>query len=59
METITIEIKKGFAMQVLENLEKLDAISFLSNRGKKRREFKAISISTKGYKFNREEANER
>jgi hypothetical protein len=36
METITIEIRKDLALQVLDNLEKLDAISFLSNSDKKR-----------------------
>jgi hypothetical protein len=61
MNTLTIEIKKDYALRILEDLQTMDAISFLKpkNRASKKRSFEAISISTRGFKFNREEANER
>ena len=61
METVTIKIKKEYANRVLEDLKALDAIDFVEENftRSKKRVFKAISISTKTFKFNRDEANER
>jgi hypothetical protein len=61
MDTLTIEIKKDYALRILEDLQTLEAISFLKPKkhSSKKRSFEAISIATKGFKFNREEANER
>ena len=61
METLTIEIKKSYARQILEDLQILDAIAFTKTKKTANRKwsFDAVSISTKDFKFNREEANER
>ena len=61
METLTIEIKKSYARQILEDLQILDAIAFTKTKksANRKRSFDAVSISTKDFKFNREEANER
>ena len=63
--TYTLEIKKDYALPLLEVLQQQEAIAFAPadnavtrEHGRKRR-FDAISVSTKGFKFNREEANER
>ncbi len=63
--TYTLEIKKDYALPLLKVLEQQEAIELkpadnavMREPGRQRR-FDAISVSTKGFKFNREEANER
>lgn len=60
--TFTVELKKDYALRILEDLQLLDAITLRQEptaRPAKERTFKALSVSTKGFRFNREEANER
>jgi hypothetical protein len=61
MDTLTIKIKKDYALRILEDLQTMEAISFVDSEKKSipKRTFSAMSISTKGFIFNREEANER
>jgi hypothetical protein len=63
--TYLLEIKKEYALPLLEVLQQQEAIELKPSAelqtpvtGKKRM-FDAISVSTKGFRFNREEANER
>jgi hypothetical protein len=58
MTIVTIEIKKDYVLKILEDLKLLDAISVVK-QPKEKAKFSAISISTKGFKFDREEINER
>ena len=58
MITVTIEIKKDYVLKILENLRVLDAIAIVKEP-KENGKFSAISISTKGFKFGREDINER
>lgn len=64
--TITIEVVDKNAVNLLLELEKLKIIRLLpavplARKGNwvHKKEFKAIQIDTKGFKFDREEANER
>lgn len=60
--TFTVELKKDYALRILEDLQELDAIRFRpspQHEVGKPRTFQAISISTKGFSFDRDEANER
>lgn len=63
--TYLVEIKKDYALPLLEVLQQQEAIELKqspeqpSTEPPRRRLFDAISVSTKGFKFNREEANER
>lgn len=64
--TITIEVFDLHALNLLRELEQLNVIRFVAQPNNEtdpnlpeHREFSAISLDTKGYKFNREEANER
>jgi hypothetical protein len=69
METLTITLQNEHARRVIEELQALgvltirDTSTVQSATGPalppEQRTFKAISVSTKGFKFNREEANER
>lgn len=66
--TYLLEIKKDYALPLLEVLQQQDAIELKPSeepvapaepRPVRKRTFDAISVSTRGFKFNREEANER
>ncbi len=60
----TIEIFDSKVLNILRELEQMRTIR-LTPQGKqsvvgiKKKEFKAISLDTRGFKFNRDEANER
>ena len=63
MRTITLEVLNESALHILQEMEKLKIIRF----GKKKKEnsfpkttsFKAVSLNTESFRFNRDEANER
>ncbi|AEE53533.1 hypothetical protein [Haliscomenobacter hydrossis] len=64
--TITIEVFDLHALNLLRELEQLKVIRFVpqieidaEQPMLKQKEFKAISLDTQGFKFNRDEANER
>lgn len=65
METLTIELRNEHARRLLEELQALGVLTIQPklppNTGlpPEQRTFNALSVSTKGLKFNREEANER
>lgn len=69
METLTITLQNEHARRLLEDLQLMgvlsisDATAVRSATGPalppEQRTFNAVSVSTKGFKFNREEANER
>lgn len=63
--TYTVEILDSHALNLLRELEQMKVIR-LSSQNKKeqkltarKKEFKTIHLDTRGFKFNREEANER
>lgn len=63
--TITIEVFDNHALNLLKELEELKIIRLVSRSDKKqkvvvkKKEFKAVKLDTREFKFNREEANER
>jgi len=63
--TLTVEILNHHALMLLRQLEQMKAIRLVPYRGNgkvsvaPKKEFKAIRLDTRGFKFNREEANER
>jgi hypothetical protein len=59
--TVTIEILNDTALGFLKNLEQLHVIRMIKPESKKltKKKFVATSIDTRGFKFNRDEANER
>jgi hypothetical protein len=61
MKTYTIQLLKEEAKNLLDQLQKLEIIRFVENKSVKSfdKKFDAFRIDTKGFKFNREEANER
>jgi len=65
MRTVTLEILNDKAMNLLRDLEQLKLLRFRkdsqqnSKHVKKKVTFNAIAINTSGFKFNRDEANER
>ena len=65
MRTVTLEILNDQAMSLLRDLEQLKLLRFrkdsqqASKPVKKKVTFDAVSIDTRGYKFDRGEANER
>jgi len=65
MRTVTLEILNDKAMNLLRDLEQLKLLRFRkdSQQGakhlKKKVTFDAVSIDTTGFKFDRDEANER
>lgn len=64
METLVIDLNHAHARRLLEDLQLLGAITIRSTEnipatGRGPATFDAIRVSTKGFKFNREEANER
>ena len=65
MRTVTLEILNEKAMNLLRDLEQLKLLRFRkdsqrsSRQAKKKVTFDAVAIDTTGFKFDREEANER
>ncbi len=62
METLTINVPNEHARRLLEELQALGVLSIQAVAQVVPRPpatFNAISVSTKGFKFNRDEANER
>lgn len=66
MRTITLDILDDHAFNLLKDLEKLKVIRLRkdektidSNLSKKKVSFDAVSIDTRNFKFDRNEANER
>lgn len=63
METLTITLKNEHARRVIEELQALGVLTIEPATQpavpRPPATFSAISVSTKGFKFNREEANER
>ncbi len=63
--TFTVEILDKHALNVLRELEQMRVIRLLHQQAKPaiaatgKKEFKATRLDTRGFKFNREEANER
>ena len=62
METVTVTFTDNRARRLLEELERLGILKMEASNepiAPRKRTFTALSYSTKGFKFNREEANER
>ena len=69
MTTVTVTLKNEHSLRLLQELEKLEVLSINATsetqplstgfRSPAERTFDAIRINTRGFKFNREEANER
>ena len=65
--TYTVEILDDHALNLLRELEQMKVIRLSAQHQKeqqstattRKKEFKAIRLDTQGFKFNREEANER
>ena len=59
--TFTVEVLDNHALNVLLELEQMHVIRLSRQQTKsvKKKEFKATQLDTRGFKFNREEANER
>ena len=64
METLTVTVPTEQARRILEDLQALGILTIQPTKAytglpPEQRTFNALSVSTKGFKFNREEANER
>lgn len=60
MRTLLVEVKDKSAIEVLEALEKTKLIKLTKKKDKKKfKTFDRVKLDTRGFKFNREEANER
>lgn len=68
METLTVTLQNEHARRLLEELQALGVLTIQQQAVQsatgpalppEQRTFNALSVSTKGFKFNREEANER
>lgn len=64
METVTVTLQNEHARRLLEDLQLLGVLTIqdvLPNRAlpPEQRTFNALKVDTRGFKFNREEANER
>lgn len=64
METLTVTLQNEHARRLLEELQALGVLTIEAAAQQPAvprppATFSAISVSTKGFKFNREEANER
>jgi len=66
MRTVTLEILNDKAMNLLRDLEQLKLLRFRKDSQqaskhakKKKATFDAVAIDTTGFKFDRDEANER
>lgn len=65
--TYLLEIKKDYALPLLEVLQQQEAIELkisdkeplAETQSGRKRTFTALRLDTRGFKFNREEANER
>ena len=62
--TYLLEIKKDYALPLLEVLQQQQAIELHeataeTNKSKRKIDFSLLQLDTRGFKFNREEANER
>ena len=60
--TFTVDIKKEYALSVLEGLEKIGAIDLRQldqKTTRKNKSYEAVKINFNGFHFNRDEANER
>ena len=60
MKNLLVEVRDEAALEVLQALEKTKLIKL--NRKKNRtgtKTFRAVKLDTRGFKFNRDEANER
>ena len=60
--TLTVELKKEYALRILEDLQLLDAITFKpadQAQQERPKTFQAVRINTRGFSFNWEEANAR
>lgn len=60
----TVEILNEHALKLLQELEQLKVIRLYrqaedKKESKVKKEFKAITLDTRGYRFDRDEANER
>ena len=64
METLTVTLNNEHARRLLEDLQLLGAITIHSetsagSAGRRPATYDALRLDTRGFKFNREEANER
>lgn len=60
MKTILVELKKDYALKLLEALEQTDIIRLLGNATPNaEKKFTAVAIDTTNFKFDRTQANER
>ena len=64
METLVVDLNHEHARRLLEDLQLLGAITIRpatadASIGRRPATFDAIKLDTRGFKFNREEANER
>jgi hypothetical protein len=64
--TYTVELKNEHALRLLEELEQLGVLTIQDKKQEQpashsptERTFNAIQLDTRGFKFNRNEANER
>ncbi|MGB3619493.1 MAG: hypothetical protein WBA12_15350 [Catalinimonas sp.] len=58
----TVELKKEYALRVLEDLQMLDAIALTpldTPEPQREKTFEAVRVNTKGFRFNREDAHGR
>lgn len=63
METLTVTLQNEHARRLLEELQALGVLTIATGAStvtpRPPATFNAISVDTRGFKFNREEANER
>ncbi len=60
MQTVIVQLKKDQARDILDALEKMDILKIVTDMKKNSvKTFNAVKLSTKGFKFNRDEANQR
>ena len=59
METVTVTLNNDHARRLLEDLQLLGAITIQPANAKPKATYNALKLDTRGFKFNRDEANER
>jgi len=59
METVTVTLHNDHARRLLEDLQLLGAITIQPANAKLKATYNALKLDTRGFKFNRDEANER
>ena len=59
METVTVTLNNDHARRLLEDLQLLGAITIQPTNVKLKATYNALKLDTRGFKFNRDEANER